>query len=162
MSEDVVRLILDRKITRKWRLAGERGYMSVLVDVEEIRALVRGPDHGGFTAFALKDRMQTTHRVVRKLIAQGHLKTITVVNPVNRCPTVVVPADEVERFEREYVSLFGLAKQQGRHFLKVKQELDAAGIKPSLDPKKIGATFYLVSEVSGGNSATPIKISSWS
>jgi hypothetical protein len=24
----------------------------------------------------------------------------------------------------------------------VKRELDAAGIKPALDPKKIGATFY--------------------
>jgi EcsC protein family len=59
MSEEVVRMILDGKLTRKWRLAGERGYMSVFVDVEEVRALVRGPDHGGFTAFALKDRMQT-------------------------------------------------------------------------------------------------------
>jgi hypothetical protein len=41
-SEEIVRLILDRKIARKWWLAGERGYMSVLLDVEEIRAQVRG------------------------------------------------------------------------------------------------------------------------
>jgi hypothetical protein len=40
------------------------------------------------------------------------------------------------------VSLFALAKQQGRHFRKVKKELDAAGIEPALDPKKVGATFY--------------------
>jgi hypothetical protein len=52
-----------------------------------------------------------------------------------------VPAQEVERFEREFISLFALAKQQGRHFRKVKQELDAAGIKPALDPEKVGATF---------------------
>jgi hypothetical protein len=51
-------------------------------------------------------------------------------------------AEEVERFEREYVSLFGLAKKQGRHFLKVKQELDAAGVKPAWDPAKVGATLY--------------------
>ena len=38
--------------------------------------------------------------------------------------------------------LFALAKQQGRHFRKVKQELDAAGIRPALDPEKVGATFY--------------------
>jgi hypothetical protein len=63
MSEEVVQLILDGKLARKWRLVTERGYMSLLVDVEEIRALVRGPDHGGFTAIALKDRMQTTDRV---------------------------------------------------------------------------------------------------
>jgi hypothetical protein len=61
---------------------------------------------------------------------------------VNHCPTVVVPAEEVERFWKRYISLFALAKQQGRHFLKVKQELDATGIEPALDPGKIGATFY--------------------
>jgi hypothetical protein len=39
---------------------------------------------------------------VQCLIKHGRLKSVTVVNPVNRCPTVVVPAAEVERFEREY------------------------------------------------------------
>ena len=48
-----------------------------------------------------------------------------------------------ERFARKFISLFALAKQQGRHFLAVKKELDAAGIEPALDPKKVGATFYL-------------------
>jgi hypothetical protein len=65
----------------------------------------------------------------------------SVINPVNRCLTVVVPVEEVERFRKQYVSLFALAKQ-GRHFLKVKQGLDAAGVKPALDPAKVGATFY--------------------
>jgi hypothetical protein len=121
--------------------------MSVLVDVEEVRAMVRGPDHGGFTAIALKDRMQTSDRVTHALMVQGHLKTVTVVNPVNRCPTVIVLPAEVERFERQYISLFALAKQQGRHFRKVKQELDAAGIKPALDPEKVGARFYRKGEL---------------
>jgi hypothetical protein len=116
--------------------------MSVLVDVEDVRALVRGPDHGGFTGMEIKDKLSTTAKVAAALIKHGHLKTITVVNPVNRCPTVIVPAEEVERFGKRYVSLFALAKQQRRHFLKVKQELDAAGIRPALDPEEVGATFY--------------------
>jgi hypothetical protein len=53
-----------------------------------------------------------------------------------------VPVEEVERFARRYISLFALAKQQGRHFRAVKKELDAAGITPALDPGKVGATFY--------------------
>jgi hypothetical protein len=134
--------LLDRKIARKWRLAGERGYTSVLVDVEEVGALVRGPDHGGFTGMEIKDKLSTTTKVAAALIKHGHLKTITVVNPVNRCPTVVVPVEEVERFARKYISLFALARQQGRHFRKVKQELDAAGITPALDAEKVGATVY--------------------
>jgi acetylornithine/succinyldiaminopimelate/putrescine aminotransferase len=128
MSEEVVRLILDGKLVRKWRLRGQRGYMSVLIDIEEVRALVRGPDHGGLTGMEIKDKLSTTAKVAAALIKHGHLATITVVNPVNRCPTIVVPAAEVERFARKYISLFALAKQQRRHFRKVKQELDAAGI----------------------------------
>jgi hypothetical protein len=149
MSEEVVRLILNGKLARKWRLATERRYMAVLVDVDEVRALVRGPDHGGLTGLQIKDKLSTTTKVAAALIKHGHLKTITVVNPVNRCPTVVVPVEEVERFACEYVSLFALAKQRGRHFRKVKQELDAAGIKPELDPEKVGATFYRKADLTG-------------
>jgi hypothetical protein len=100
-SEENVRLILDNKLVRKWRLTAERGYMSVLVDVEEVRALVRGPDRGGLTGLEIKDKLSTTAKVASALIKGGHLKTITVVNPINRCPTVVVPVEEVERFGRE-------------------------------------------------------------
>lgn len=98
--------------------------MAILVDVEEVRALVRGADHGGFAGKALQGRLQTTDRVIRNLIAGGHLKTETVINPINQCPITVVPASEVERIEREFVSLFALAKQQGRHFRAVKKELE--------------------------------------
>jgi hypothetical protein len=58
---------------------------------------------------------------------------------VNRCPITVVPVEEVERFAAEYVSLFALAKQQGRHFLAVKKELDAAGIEPALESSSSNA-----------------------
>jgi hypothetical protein len=142
MSDDIVRLVLDGKLERKWRLVGERGYMSLLLDLEEVRSLVRGPDHGGFTSIALAERLQTADRAARALIVHGHLKTVTVVNPVNRCPTVIVPAEEVERFEREYVSLFALARRLGKHFRAVKKEIEAAGVKPAMDPHVIGATFY--------------------
>ncbi len=57
-------------------------------------------------------------------------------------PTVVVSAAEVERFEREFVSLFALARQRGRHFLLVKKDLQGAAVEPMFNPKKIGATFY--------------------
>jgi hypothetical protein len=134
---------------QRFRIRGERGYMSVLVDVEEVRALVRGADKGGLTGLEIKDKLSTTAKVAAALIKHGHLKTITVVNPVNRCPTVVVPAEDVERFARKYISLFALAKQQRRHFRKVKQELDDAGTTPAFAPWKIGATFYRRKDLTG-------------
>lgn len=47
-----------------------------------------------------------------------------------------------ERFQQKYVLQFALAEHQGRHFRKLKQELDAAGFKPAPDPAKVGAAFY--------------------
>ncbi len=103
---------------------------------------MRGADKAGFTGLELKDQLSTTAKVVSALIKHGHLKSITVINPVNRCPTVVVPEAEVERFKQEYVSLFALARQRGLHHLAMKKALEDDGIEPALDPKKIGATFY--------------------
>jgi hypothetical protein len=42
-----------------------------------------------------------------------------------------------------------LGRKQRRHFRKVKQELDAAGIDPALDPEKVGATFYRRKDLTG-------------
>jgi hypothetical protein len=141
-SIEVVRLLLDGKLTCKWQLTSERGYMSLLVDIEEVRRLVRGVDHGGLTGLQIKDKLATTAKVAAALIKHGHLAAITVINPVNRCPIVVVPAKEVERFDREYISLFALARQRGRHFRSVKKELQDDGVEPVFNPAKIGATFY--------------------
>lgn len=141
-SVEVVQAVLDGRLKRKVRLADERGYMSLLVDVEEVRALVRGAEPGGLSAEALGGRLQTRPHVVRKLIAAGHLESETVINPVNRCPMTVVPTAAAEQFEAEFVSLFAIARQQGRHHMAVKKELTAAGVKPAMDPEKVGATFY--------------------
>lgn len=141
-SVEVVQAVLDGRVTRKARLTSERGYMALLVDVEEVRALVRGADPGGLSAEAVGARLQTRPHVIRKLIVAGHLKSDTVTNPVNRCPMTVVPTAEAERFEAEFVTLFAFARQQGRHHMVVKKELDAAGVKPAIRPEKVGATIY--------------------
>jgi hypothetical protein len=146
-SVEIVQAILHGRLAPKAYLATERGYMAVLVDVEEVRALVRGADLDGVTGQALADRLHVADKVAHNLIAGGHLPTVTEINPVNRCPSVIVPTAEIERFEREFTSLFALAEQKGRHFRGLKKELQAAGVKPAFDPEKIGATFYRRSDV---------------
>ncbi|MGL3111863.1 hypothetical protein [Bradyrhizobium sp. BR 1432] len=41
-------------------------------------------------------------------------------NPVNRCQVAIVPTEDIERFEREFVSLITLAVG--------KKELEAVGV----------------------------------
>jgi hypothetical protein len=141
-AAEIVRFVVDKKLKWVGRQAGVEGYLSVLVDMEEIRGFVRGKDHGGLTPYQVACQLGVTDRVARALIKHGHLATVATINPINRCPQTVVMPTEVERFQREYVSLFALAKQQGRHFRKLKQEMDEAGIEPVFDVNKIGATFY--------------------
>ena len=151
-SVEVLRLILNKQLNWVGRQSGVEGYMSARVNVDEVRSKVRGADHGGFTGIELKDKLSITSNVASALIKAGHLKTITVINPVNRCPTVVVPLAEAERFQKEYVSLFTLSRQCRKHFRVVKKALQADGVEPVFDPKKIGATFYRRAIVSGENS----------
>lgn len=148
-SEEVVRAILDGRIERKWLLAGGRGYMAVLVDVRDVRGQVRGAELDGLTGQALADRLRVADKVTRKLIAGRHLRTVTAINPVNRCPVTIVPTEEIERFEAEFVTLFAIARQQGRHHMAVKKELEAAGVKPAMKPEKVGATIYRRSDLAG-------------
>jgi hypothetical protein len=138
----IVRLILDRKLDWVGRQVGIGGYLSALVDVDEIRANVRGEDHGGLTPRQVASLMETNDKVVSALIATGDLTSSTVINPLNRCPQTIVSPEELAKFQKKYVSLFVLAKERHRHIKAVKNDLDAAGVEPAFKPKEIGATFY--------------------
>jgi hypothetical protein len=46
-AADILDLILDCELAWVGQASGERGYLSVRVDVDEIRTKVRGADHGG-------------------------------------------------------------------------------------------------------------------
>ena len=92
--------------------------------------------------------LQTRDIVARALMSEGILRTKTVINPINRCPTVIVPNEKVEKFELEYVPLFSLSKA-ARKPSPVKNAIKAASIKPAFDPKKVKASFYRRAEVEG-------------
>jgi hypothetical protein len=71
----------------------------------------RGP--GGRTLPG--DRIEKAKTVYMTCMSEDIVRLVLDGNPINRCPTVVVPVQEVERFERECVSLFAIARLRGRH-----------------------------------------------
>ena len=141
-AEEVLNLILSRKLVRIERLEDVRGYLSVIVDADEIKRHVRGPELDGLTADLIRKEMRTSHRVVKALMENGVLSLHTVIHPIIRCPVNIVARADFEAFQNDYVALFDLVKELGRHQLKVKAELGAKGILPALEGKKYGATFY--------------------
>lgn len=146
-AAEIVTLILDRRLSRIGLKPSVHGYMSVSVDADEIRNLVRREDHGGLSLRETEQRLRTATRVVAALIDHGHLPASVVVNPVNRCPQRAVMPDDLERFTAEYGSLQEIAKERGMHFMRLKKLLSEAGVRPAFDPGAVKATFYRRSEL---------------
>ncbi|WP_457093361.1 TniQ family protein [Microvirga sp. P5_D2] len=139
---EIVRLILDRKLTRVRRRADVPGYMSVLVDPDEVKPFVQGQAEGSLSLREVEQRLGTTTRVVKALIEHGHLPSMIEINPVNRCPRQVVKQDDLDTFMGTYVTLHVAAKEAGVHFRRLISAVADAGIRPVFDPKNVCATFY--------------------
>jgi len=88
------------------------------------------------------DNMQVTVTRIDAVMSTGYSGTVVLHCTQKPFQHAGLPRDSRPAHRCGYVSLFGLAKQQGRHFRAVKKELDAAGVKPALNPERIGATFY--------------------
>jgi hypothetical protein len=144
---EIVKLILDGAPIWIGRNARRRGYMSVLVDVDEIRAAVRLPDHGGLSLRQAATRLSTTDGVVQRLIDGGYLRVRTATNPVNRCPEKVIDPAEVDQFRAKYISLHLLARARRAHLPHVARDLARAGITPAIQRSAVGATFYFLSDL---------------
>lgn len=142
---EIVALVLEGRLKRLGRDLNQQGYLALIVDVEEVRALVRlGLNAQGMTLREVERRFGIHTGVVKALIrpGDGPLPTMTVVNPVNRCPQTVVPFEALDAFEREYVGLTRLARERGVHHVVLRKRLDAAGVVPALTREKFSATFY--------------------
>jgi len=139
---EVVRLVLERKLAWVGRRNDVRGFMSVLVKVDEVSRRVRGPDIDGLAEYKVTQRLKVQWQAVRKLIEHGVLNTQRVVNPVNRCATDIVPISNLVAFEETYVSLFGLAREKCMHPQTLKKRLTEKGISPDLPSETFFTSFY--------------------
>jgi hypothetical protein len=144
---NVVALVMDRKLSRVGQDPGQEGFLSVLVDVEEVRPLVTGPDYDGVSLRDLEKRLSASTRAVKALVEKGFLATVTVKNPVTGWMQPIVREEELDRFQHEYVSLHTLARERGEHFAPVKKALVAAGVIPVGDPAELKQTLYRRSDI---------------
>ncbi|MGP9820032.1 TniQ family protein [Salinarimonas sp. NSM] len=152
---EIVRLVLDGTLHKLGRDPLVEGYLSLLVDVEEVRRHTRlEVEPVGVPLREAERRLRTSTAVIEALIAPGPdgeapiLETVTAINPVNRCPQVVVPFAALEAFEREYVGLMALAKETGIHQVQLRKRLDVAGVVPAFEPDRVGARFYARAAIS--------------
>ena len=81
-------------------------------------------------------------KVVKSLITEGLLATVSARNPVRRQSQRVVTPHALAEFEARYVSLHALAKERGKSMPHLKRELAAMGVCPVGDPASLHLTLY--------------------
>ncbi len=144
---EIVRAILDGTLAWVGRLQGLAGFGSVLVDVEQVKAATKLEDPPGLPpATAAREVLRMNVNAIAQLIECGAIKTVTAINSLNRCPMRIIEFVEIERFQKQYVSLFHLARSQGLHMPALKRDLLARGIRPA-EFEGVKVTFYRRSDL---------------
>jgi len=146
---EIIRLILNGELSWVGRLSTVRGFLSVIVSVEEIRDRVRGEDHGGRTLRQVEFDLGIPSAAVKQLVTRGILASRSVLNPVNRCQQTIVTAEEYSRFEREYVSLRNLSRETRTGSRRSMRKLTECGVPFAFDVEEIGAYFFRREDLKG-------------
>lgn len=139
---EIVRLILDGRLGWVGKLDGHRGYLSVAVDVSEVRQNVRLEDHGGLSLREVERRLRTSTKAVEALTDGQLLSSRIARNPTNRGPQTIVMPQDLEAFQAAYASLAELSSDRDITSRRLKRSLDEAGIHPAFDPETVQGYFY--------------------
>jgi hypothetical protein len=139
---EVIQLILERKLKFVGRNVSERGFLSVLVDADEIKTRVRGKEVDGLPLYKAVRHLGTSERVAKALIELGVLRTKREINPQNRCPTDFIIRSDLDAFRENYATLFQLSGETGVHHLAIRDAFNERGIRPAFDPTVVHATIY--------------------
>ncbi|WP_082675318.1 TniQ family protein [Aureimonas ureilytica] len=146
-SGEILELLLDGRLCNVGLDPDARGYMAVLVDPDEIKQITAPRVQEITTLREAERHLSTSTKVIKALIARGHLEARTVLNPVMRREQTVIDKTEISRFQREYVSLQSLSEERNLHFRQVSTDLRSKGVKPIDDPSLLNATIFRRSDI---------------
>ena len=139
---EIIRLILDKKLRWVGKLASAKGYAAVLVNLDEIKELVREPAPDAATIHELVGRLETSAARHQGADRQRALPDGHGAQPDQPLPDAGHPQRRRCGVQQEFVPLFELSAQSGVHFKALNNLIKKQGVKPALDPKQFHATFY--------------------
>jgi hypothetical protein len=149
--DDIVGFVLRGELRWKGRLGREPRYEHLLVDADEITALIRKePAMSGLTKAEVERLVPgigTTS--VNGLVALNVLDTAQEFSPEARRLVRVITRESAEAFRDRYVALGELCEWTGLHHKKVRQHLRQGGIEEAFPYESAGAFFYVRREIAG-------------
>lgn len=146
----IVRLLLSRALTRVFRLADVPGYGGILLDPAQVRTAARARyPETVVSASRAAERLGMSQTVVRALMADRDGGPFIKPLPMRGSTNIEVRVDVVDDFAKAHVGLIGLSRETGIHHIRLRRRLDAAGIRPIDDPKRLRARIYRRADLVG-------------
>ncbi len=143
---DLIELIVARKVKTVDRDPDTVGLHGVALDIREVRAALAVPSDIGLSKMDCNTELHLREGSIRPLLAAKLLKLIKVRRPITNKQIAVVSAASIKHFDRKYISLTRLAKEQGRAPGPLSQQLATADVFP-VKVKGLRSRIYLRDEV---------------
>lgn len=143
-NDDLIAWLLEGKLRWKGRLGDERRYGNLLIDAEELKAMVRAePQLSGLTSREVSRFIPGLGKSsVRALIELGVFETKEEFSPKARRMVEAVTRESAEAFKARYVALGELCQTSGLHPYRVHQRLRLAGVEDAFPYHAAGAIIY--------------------
>lgn len=138
--QEIFSLLLDRRLDRVAGVGERITFSAIRVDPAEVKEKTRLPEHSCYSLRNLERLLPAKSSVVKALVADGHLPSITVRNPAKRSLQRVVEPEALDRFRREFASLGNLARQYKTRTWSLERRLKEKGVAPIFNAG--GFPFY--------------------
>lgn len=139
---EIVKFIIEGKLSWVGRNPASHGYMSALVEIEEINRALNRPALQGHPCAVVAKKLKTSRHVVSKLMDKGFIPSKAVSHPRNKYPLHVVSDRAIEDFRRRYCSLVELCRKLRCTTFVASERMKQVRIKPAIARAECGATFY--------------------
>ena len=140
----VLSMVFARKLKWTGRRAGRSDYSALLLDADEVKALVRSdPPMSNYRKSEVADAIAgMTPLAIGPLLAAGLLETTMEFSPDARRVVPAVTRESVNSFRTRFVCLGELATNAGLHHKQINLLLRGAGIVPAMDPAVAKVWFF--------------------
>ncbi|MBB6251471.1 TniQ family protein [Nitrospirillum iridis] len=138
---EIMTLVLDGKLKRVSKLSDEKGLASFLVDPEEVRAVVWGPE---LALLDVQKTMKWTSHTLGFLIQEGMLPTHVARKPGSARTFMVIRREDLDDFNAKYATAHTLALESGCTLAEVRAHFRKHHMEPAIVSSSTRATpFYL-------------------
>lgn len=142
--QPVLAMVFGRQLKWTGRLAGRFDYGSLILDADEVTALVRSepPMSNYLKSEVAQAIVGMSPLAIGPLLEAGYLTSIEEFSPQARRAVPVITRQSVESFNARFVCLGELTEKTNLHHKRVNLLLRGAGIAPVLDPAATKVWFF--------------------